>query len=147
MKKFAAMVIACAAVAACSSKDTVNVLGQNCQKVATGERGDMLVKCPVSQELAAVQAVAADSMYLSTNADAGVKFDEIASDAEHVYVNVIPAGTMEGQNTNCYRVTVKEPVFDGAAMYTVEICEEPVAEQPAAPAADAEQPAAPADAK
>lgn len=122
MKKLGVMAVALSALAACSSNDTVDFMGQKCAKIATGDQGDILIKCPMTEDFAALRSVAADSMFLSVNADK-VNFDEIAADTENAYVNVIPAGTFEGKGA-CYRILVNEPVFDGETMYTIEICEE-----------------------
>ena len=39
---------------------------------------------------------------------------------QHIFVNVVP--NQCGEGTTGYRVMVKEPVFDGVAMYAVEKC-------------------------
>ena len=56
MKKLFVLPVLCGALlAGCSSKDdTVVILGQTCEKIATGQQGDFLVKCPVVAELDAV---------------------------------------------------------------------------------------------
>jgi len=124
MKKFGVMAVAAVALAACGDSNTIDVLGQKCTKIATGDKGDVVVKCPVNEDLTALRSVAADSMFLS----AQVNFEEVAADKENVYVNVIPAGTLEGKGT-CYRVVVNEPVFDGEKMYTMQVCEEAAKEE------------------
>lgn len=116
MKKLLILPLVC--LAACSSDNTVDVFGQKCEKIATGERGDFLVKCPVSPELDSIRAADKNAMFLSVNAN----FEEIAADAEHIYVNVVPAGTFEGVSVNCYRVLGTDPVFDGEAVYATEVC-------------------------
>ena len=121
MKKIALLPVIAALAACGSSVETVEVLGQKCEKIATGERGDMLVKCPVVAELDAVRANPANAMFLSVNGDV-VNFEEIAADKEHIYVDVVPAGAVEQVSVECYRVMSAEPVFDGVAMYATEVC-------------------------
>lgn len=121
MKKLFLLPVLCALTACGSNTDTVVVMGQNCEKVAVGERGDMLVKCPVVEELVAIRNGTPNAMFLSVNADM-VNLEEIAADGEHIYVDVVPAGTFEGQASECYRVLAAQPVFDGVAMYATQVC-------------------------
>ncbi|MBR1380663.1 MAG: hypothetical protein IJ560_03705 [Alphaproteobacteria bacterium] len=116
MKKFGAMVIALGALAACSGNDAIDVMGQKCTKVAMGENGEMLVKCPVTEDLTGLRAVEANAMLIT--ADANV--EEIAADKDSIYMNVVPATETIG---TCYRILVNEPVFDGTTMNALEICE------------------------
>ncbi len=120
MKKILVLPMLCGVLglAACSSENTVDIFGQKCEKIATGEQGDFVAKCPASPELESIRAADKNSMFLS----AAVNFEEIAADGEHIYVNVIPAGTLENVPVNCYRVLGLDPVFDGAAMYATEVC-------------------------
>lgn len=123
MKKLLVLPMLCGALlAGCSSDNSVEVLGQKCEKIATGDRGDFLAKCPVAPEMDAVRNAGKNSMFLSVNADK-INFDEIVADTEHVYVNVIPAGTVEGVDVACYRFLGVNPTIDGDAMYAVEVCE------------------------
>lgn len=116
MKKLFILPVLC--LAACGSDNTVDIFGQKCEKIATGERGDFIVKCPVSPELDSIRGADKNTMFLSAQPDMAA----IAADAEHIYVNVIPAGTFEEITGVCYRVMAAEPVLDGETMYATEVC-------------------------
>ena len=121
MKKLLVLPMLCGVLglAACSSSEnTVDIFGQKCEKIATGEQGDFIAKCPVAPELDSIRAADKNSQFLS----AVVNFEEVAADAEHIYVNVIPAGTIGNVPVNCYRVLGTEPVVDTTVMYATEIC-------------------------
>ena len=121
MKKLLVLSVVGLSLAACGSENTVDVFGQKCEKIITGERGDFVAKCPVSPELESIRSADKNAMFLSVNADV-VSLEEMAADAEHIYVNVVPAGTFEEVEVNCYRVMAAEPVLDGEAMYATEVC-------------------------
>lgn len=121
MKKIFVLPVLCGALlAGCGSRDnSVEILGQKCEKIATGERGDYLVKCPVVPELDAVRNAGKNSMFLSV-----VPNETVIADVENVYIDVVPAGTVEGINAVCYRFLGVNPTVDGETMYAVEVCEQ-----------------------
>ena len=109
------------AVAACGTDDVqkVDVFGTECDVVATSVNGDSSVKCPVTPELEAIQAMEANSMFVSGDF-AEKNITEYAADTEGVWVNLNPNEC--GDGTMGYRVMVKNPVLDGVAMYAVSQC-------------------------
>lgn len=115
MKKLL-LILPVAALAACGSQEKTLVSG--CEKVTTDREGGDVYKCPMTEELAAIQAMEANAMF----GGSGDTFDAAAAaaDAENVYVNVY--GTCETEGQVAYRVMVKNPVLDGQAMFAVEIC-------------------------
>ena len=113
MKKLI-LVLPVIALAACSQEQTTLVSG--CEKVVASENGDVY-KCPMSEELAAIQAMEANAMFNTLD---GLDVAAVAADAENVYVNVY--GTCETEGQVEYRVMVKNPTLDGQAMYAVEVC-------------------------
>ena len=121
MKKLL-LILPVLALAACSSEQP-KTLVSGCEKIAANETVGEVYKCPMSEELAAVQALEANSMFVSFE---GLDAAAIAADAENVYVNVAGACEIEveGQVTEgrAYRVMVKEPKIDGKAMHAVEVC-------------------------
>ncbi|MBD5400787.1 hypothetical protein HDR61_03525 [bacterium] len=120
MKKLLVLPLLCGALlAGCSKDNSVEVLGQKCEKIATGESGDFLAKCPVVPEFDAIRNAGKNAVFLSVNPS-----EEIIADVENVYIDVVPAGTVEGVDVNCYRVLGAEPTVDGEAMYAVEVCEQ-----------------------
>jgi hypothetical protein len=104
-------------LAACGSEEvkTMTVMGTECEVVKAFETST-IVKCPVVAELAAIQAEAPNAMFIQFGDLAHEQF----TDAEHIFVNIVPNDCGEG--TTGYRVMVKEPVFDGVAMYAVDKC-------------------------
>ena len=113
MKKLFVCGAAVAMLAGCSSKpETVQVFDADCEKVATFEQGDMIVKCPVVEGLSVIQAQEANAKFVQGG---DLNLNEMAADAEHIYVNVIPAGSYEWAAKPEYRVMVKEPNFEGEA--------------------------------
>ena len=104
-------------VAACGSEEvkTMTVMGTECEVVKAFETST-IVKCPVVAELVAIQAEAPNAMFDTIEGIAPEQF----ADAEHIFVNVVP--NQCGEGTTGYRVMVKEPVFDGVAMYAVDKC-------------------------
>lgn len=123
MKKIFGLVAVLALVAGCNSNtsDTVTVLDATCEKVTTFTEGDMVVKCPITEQLQALQTQEANSMFVQGG---DLKLNELAADAEHIYVNVIPAGSYEWAPKTEYRVMVKEPVFEEGKMWTVSMIAE-----------------------
>lgn len=121
MKKLFVLPMLCGALlAGCGTKDnSVEILGQKCEKIATGDKGDFLVKCPVVPELDAVRNAEKNAMFLSV-----VPSEEVIADVESVYIDVVPAGTVEGIEAVCYRFLGVNPTVDGEAMYAVEVCEQ-----------------------
>jgi len=104
---------AAAILAGCGSK-TESFLGIECEKIAKGDAGDYVLKCPVTDELTMVQSQEPNAMFKSINPT------EYAADVEHIYINVVPNDCDEG--TSGYRILAKEPVFDGETMYAVGFC-------------------------
>lgn len=96
--------------------ETVTVLDAECESVITGERGDMVVKCPITEQLAAIQNEAPTAQFLSVDPAT------LILDADRVYVNIVDGDC--GENTVGYRVLVNNPVFDGEALYAVFKCVE-----------------------
>lgn len=115
MKKLL-LILPVAALAACGSSEKTLVSG--CEKLTADREGGDVYKCPMSEELAAIQAMEANAMF----GGSGDTFDiaAAAADAENVYVNVFGQCETEGQVA--YRVMVKTPTIDGQAMYAVEVC-------------------------
>ena len=104
-------------VAACGSEEvkTMTVMGAECEVVKAFD-ASTVVKCATTPELLAIQAEAPNAMFITLE---GMAFEQF-TDAEHIFVNVVPNQCGEGKTG--YRVMVKEPVFDGVAMYAVEKC-------------------------
>jgi hypothetical protein len=90
----------------------MTVMGTECEVVAEFEQSTV-VKCAVTPELVAIQAETPTAMFVEGAPETYV-------DAEHIFVNIVPNECGEG--TTGYRVMVKEPVFDGVAMYAVDKC-------------------------
>ena len=114
MKKLI-LVLPVIALAACNQQKT---LVSGCEKITSDREGGDVFKCPMSEELAAIQAMEANAMFGGTGDT--VDFAAITADAENVYVNVY--GTCEAEGQVAYRVMVKNPTLDGQAMYAVEVC-------------------------
>ena len=122
MKKLFVCGAAVAMLAGCSSKpETVQVFDADCEKVATFEQGDMIVKCPVVESLATIQAQEPKAKFVQ-----GGDFDfaTAVADTDHIYVNIIPAGSYEWAEKLEYRIMVKEPNFEGDAMWAVSVIAE-----------------------
>ncbi len=96
--------------------ETVTVFDAECETVLTGERGDVVAKCPVTEQLAAIQTETPNAMFLSVDPAT------LILDADRVYVNIVDGDC--GENTVGYRVLVNNPVFDGEALYAVFKCVE-----------------------
>jgi len=115
MKKMFVCGIAAALVAGCSEKpktEEVKVFDVACEKVAAFEQGDMIVKCPVVDALTVIQTQAPTAKFVQAG---DLVLADMAADAEHVYVNVIPAGAYEWATKPEYRIMVKEPNFEADA--------------------------------
>lgn len=113
MKKYMFVGFAAAVLAGCGDK-TETFIGAECERVATGENGDYVLKCPITPELAMVQQQDANARFASVNPT------EYATDSEHIYVNVVPNDC--GENTAGYRILAKEPVFNEESMYAISFC-------------------------
>lgn len=113
MKKYMFVGFAAAILAGCGEK-TETFIGAECEKIATGERGDYVLKCPITPELTMVQSQEPNALFASVNPT------EYANDAENIYVNVVPNDC--GENMAGYRVLVKEPKFEEGSMYAVSFC-------------------------
>ena len=95
MKKLLFCGAAAAIIAGCSSRDEpVTVFDATCEKVTKFDAGDMIVKCPMTPIMATIQSQKPNSRFLQTD---GLPLQDFANDAEHIYVDVIPVGTYEGQ--------------------------------------------------
>ncbi len=120
MKKILIYSAAVAAIAGCSAKktDDVKVFDASCEKVVVFEQGDMIVKCPVNETLASLQEQTPTGMFVQGG---DLNLVELANDAEHVYVNVIPAGAYDWAEKTEYRVLVKNPNFEEGSLWTVSV--------------------------
>ena len=124
MKKMFVCGATLALLAGCADKpntEEVKVFDISCEKVVAFEQGDMVVKCPVVDALATIQAQEANAKFVQGGE---LNFAELASDAEHIYVNVIPAGSYEWAEKLQYRILVKEPNLEGDAMWAVSVVAE-----------------------
>ena len=121
MKKLLIYGAAIAAIAGCSAKEETNevkIFDASCEKIVAFEQGDMIVKCPTNETLAALQEQEPTGKFVQGE---GFNFEEAVADAEHVYVNVIPAGAYEWAAQKEYRIMVKNPVVDENSLYTVSV--------------------------
>ncbi|MBQ6027736.1 MAG: hypothetical protein IJL21_04275 [Alphaproteobacteria bacterium] len=121
MKKILIYGVAVAAIAGCSTKEEtkeVKVFDASCEKVAVFEQGDMIVKCPTNETFASLQEQTPTGIFVPHD---NFNVSELAADAEHVYVNVIPAGAYEWATYKEYRIMVKNPVMDENSLYTVSV--------------------------
>ena len=124
MKKMIVCGIAAALLAGCSEKpknEEVKVFDVACEKVTVFEEGDMIVKCPVTEILTTLQSQTANSKFLK-----GGDFDFAAAvaDAEHIYVNIIPAGSYDWATKTEYRIMIKEPNFENDSLWSVSVVSE-----------------------
>ena len=103
-------------LAACNQEPKTLVSG--CEKLTTDREGGDVYKCPMTEELAAIQAMEANAMFGGSGDTIDLK--AIVADAENVYVNVF--GTCEQEGQVAYRVMVKNPKIDGKTMWAVEVC-------------------------
>ena len=121
MKKLLIYGAAIAAIAGCSAKEETNevkIFDASCEKVVAFEQGDMIVKCPTNETLASLQEQEPTGIFVPHD---NFNVSELATDAEHVYVNVIPAGSYEWAAQKEYRIMVKNPVMDENSLYTVSV--------------------------
>ena len=98
----------------CDSK-TETLMGVECEKIATGERGDYVLKCPSAPKMEKFRSMEANAMFLSAGDPASY-----VADKEHIYINVIKNGC--GDNTIGYRILAKDAVFDDGVPYAVNVC-------------------------
>lgn len=113
MKKLLFCGAAAAIIAGCGTKtETVQVMDATCDKVITFEQGDMIVKCPITEGLTMIQAQPANSKFVQGQ---GFDFTNAIADAEHVYVNVIPAGSYDFADKTQYRVMVRDANMEADA--------------------------------
>lgn len=118
MKKFLFAGVVAAILAGCSENsqdETITVLDAKCERVANGYQNNFVVKCPITEKLAEVQAGTPNHMFID-----GLDFYDLnayATDAQHIYVEVNPNASNGTQPI--YRVMVQNPVIDGNAMYSV----------------------------
>lgn len=116
MKKYLFIGAIAAALTGCGDKvNTVTVLDAECKQVITGERGDVLVKCPITEQLTAFQSETPSAMFLSIDPTTLLELD-----AEHIYVDIVDGDC--GEDTIGYRIMVQNPVFDGETWYAVGKC-------------------------
>lgn len=121
MKKitvFGLLTVALVATGCSKSSDTIDIFGTKCEKIATFEQGDIIAKCPLTDGLVAIQSQTPNSKFVQGG---DLNLPEIATDAEHIYVNFIPAGSYDWATKDEYRVMVKNPNFDGESMWTVSV--------------------------
>lgn len=115
MKKLL-LILPVAALAACNQQPQTLVSG--CEKIVANENGDVY-KCPMSEELAAIQAMEANAVFEAVE---GLDMATVAADAENVYVRVSNATKCEVEGQVAYWVVVKNPALDGKKMNTVVTC-------------------------
>ena len=106
MKKLLFCGAAAAILAGCSAREeTVPVIDAQCEKLATFEAGDMIVKCPLAEGLVAMQAQQVSGKFIQGG---DLPLAEFAADAEHVYVNVVPLKSEDGKDIGTeYRIMAK----------------------------------------
>jgi hypothetical protein len=122
MKKMIICGIAAALVAGCSEKkEEIKVFEVPCEKVVAFEQGDMIVKCPIAESLTVIQSQTPTAQFVQGG---DFNYADAVADAEHIYVNVIPAGSYEWASKTEYRIMVKEPNFEGDAMWAVAVVTE-----------------------
>ena len=120
MKKLL-LILPVVALAACNQEPVQpNEFVAGCETVIQSKVGGSLYKCPKTEELAAIQAMEANTMFTSISED---EFDveAVANDKEHVYVNLTTFNNCEEGQLQ-YRVLVNNPVFDGKTYYAVQVC-------------------------
>ena len=120
MKKILVCGAVVAAVAGCSAKktDEVKVFDASCEKVVAFDQGDMIVKCPTNETLASLQEQTPNGRFVQGGE---FNFADAVADADHVYVNIIPAGSYDWAEKTEYRILVKNPNFDEGALWTVSV--------------------------
>ncbi len=108
------------ALAACSSQNA-NEYVAGCEKMDAGKVGSGdIYKCPMNEDLAAIKAMEANSMFGSHD---GLDVVALAADTEYAYLNVF-GGECETEGQVAYRVVVTTPkeVEEGKTYYAVEVC-------------------------
>ena len=103
MNKFSILTCAVALVACASSANAVEVMGTECEQVVTGERGDILVKCPVTDALTEIRNGTPNAKFLSVNMDV-FDYSLLSTDTDSIYVNIVNEYCPEGQVG--YRVAI-----------------------------------------
>jgi hypothetical protein len=92
-----------------------------CEKIATGKKGDYLIKCTKSKRLEEIAKGKKDSMFLSINMDV-IDLTKLPGDKDYIYVNMIPDDTKQfGADADCIRVLV--PGADLSKKYAVQTCD------------------------
>ncbi len=120
MKKLLVIAPVALAIGACNAEKSFDVMGVECEWVADGAMST-LVKCPAVPELIEIQGEAPNAMFLEGNFAGKHITEYIVENSEHILINIVPDDC--GAGTTGYRVIVKEPMIDGAAMYAVAKCE------------------------
>ena len=116
MKKYLFLGALAAALTGCGDKvNTVTVFDAESEQIMTSERNDIVVKCPITEQLTAIQGEKPNAMFLSISPT-----DDIVTDAEHIYVDIVEGDC--GENTTGYRIMVQNPVLDGETLYAVTKC-------------------------
>lgn len=115
MKKLL-LILPVMALSACNQQPQTLVSG--CEKIVANENGDVY-KCPMSEELAAIQAMEANAVFEAVE---GLDMATVAADAENVYVRVSNTTKCEVEGQIAYWVVVKNPALDGKKMNTVVTC-------------------------
>ena len=105
MKKLLFCGAAAAIIAGCSSREEpVVVFDATCEKVATFDSGNMVVKCPMTRILTVIQQQGPNNKFEETE---GLDLAKMAADTEHAYVNILPMAEYRGQTGKTqYRVMV-----------------------------------------
>ncbi|MCL1902606.1 MAG: hypothetical protein FWG18_03200 [Alphaproteobacteria bacterium] len=98
---------------------TVMAAIQTDEIIALGDRGDFIVRIPISQEIVTIANKEKTAMFLSARPT------EHASD-ESCLVNIIPYAVMQKMNakySSCIRLVCGKTGVNFAKLYAVEICE------------------------
>lgn len=120
MKRILICGAALVAIAGCSAEKTdgIDIFGSSCEKVAVFEQGDMIVKCPINETLASLQEQTPNGIFVPHD---DLNLTEFAADVEHVYLNIIPAGSYEWAQKTEYRIMVKNPNVEKNSLYTISV--------------------------
>ena len=105
MKKLIFCGAAAAIIAGCSSTEKqITVFDTKCDQVAKFDAGTMVVKCPMSRIMTAIQQQKPNNKFVNID---GLPLAEFAADTEHAYVEIIPNTTFGSkENQTQYRVMV-----------------------------------------
>ncbi len=117
MKKLL-LILPVMALTACGHEANTYVDG--CERIAERNLGGNIYKCPMTEDLVAIKAMEADSMFGSHK---GLDVIAAAADTENAYVNVF-GGKCETKGQVSYRVIVTTPkaLDNGKTYYAVEVC-------------------------